>query len=159
MKKFILLISCVLIIIFSFSLISCENNTKAPKQNSVISPVDPTATINELWRGAEYSEDTELGEGNNTIKINIEVSTGRVTLTLHTNQNNLKSALEEFNLINGHENSGLYYVDTVNGMTADYDKDKSYWQIFDNGNLSPVGISDIEISNGNEYTFVYTEDK
>ena len=49
------------------------------------------------------------------------------------------------------------YVKTVNGITADYDKDGTYWAFSVNGELSQKGVDQTYVKNGDIYTFTVTK--
>ena len=50
------------------------------------------------------------------------------------------------------------FVTTVNGETADYDKDQAWWCLTDAaGEMTTVGVADIELHDGDSYAFTYTK--
>ena len=50
------------------------------------------------------------------------------------------------------------FVTTVNGETADWDKDQAWWCLTDaNGEMTTVGVADIALHDGDSYAFVYTK--
>lgn len=50
------------------------------------------------------------------------------------------------------------FVTTVNGVTADYDADGAWWCLTDAaGEMTTVGVADIELHNGDSYAFTYTK--
>ena len=49
-------------------------------------------------------------------------------------------------------------LSTVNGETADYDKDQAWWCLTDAaGEMTTVGVADIELHDGDSYAFTYTK--
>ena len=47
---------------------------------------------------------------------------------------------------------------TVNGITADYNADGAWWCLTDAaGEMTTVGVADIELHNGDSYAFTYTK--
>ena len=47
---------------------------------------------------------------------------------------------------------------TVNGETADWDKDQAWWCLNDaTGEMTTVGVADIALHDGDSYAFVYTK--
>lgn len=67
----------------------------------------------------------------------------------------LVTPLRESGLISGDEGEFGLYVKTVDGVTADYDTDGSWWKLSVNGVESPVGASDCPIEEGAVYTWEY----
>ena len=72
---------------------------------------------------------------------------------LETNYSNLGTTLQRLGLIKGEEGPYGLYIKDVNGITADYDKDGTYWALYINGEYSMTGVDQIEIKNGYVYSF------
>ena len=54
--------------------------------------------------------------------------------------------------------SAAGFVTTVNGETADWDKDQAWWCLTDaTGEMTTVGVADIALHDGDSYAFVYTK--
>ena len=50
------------------------------------------------------------------------------------------------------------FVTTVNGVTADYNADGAWWCLTDgDGEMTSVGVADIELHDGDSYAFTYTK--
>ena len=80
-----------------------------------------------------------------------------VTFTVKTDKDNLGDALLEYNLIDGDESDYGLYVKKVNGITADYDADKSYWAFYKDGQYMSTGVDSTKIADGEHYELVYTK--
>ena len=49
------------------------------------------------------------------------------------------------------------FVTTVDGVAADYNKDQAWWKLEDaSGEMTATGIGDIQLKEGDSYSFVYT---
>ena len=56
------------------------------------------------------------------------------------------------------EEAAAGFVTTVNGVTADYDADGAWWCLTDAaGEMTTVGVADIELHDGDSYAFTYTK--
>ena len=56
------------------------------------------------------------------------------------------------------EEAAAGFVTTVNGITADYNADGAWWCLTDAaGEMTTVGVADIELHNGDNYAFTYTK--
>ena len=66
-------------------------------------------------------------------------------------------ALVSAGLVVGHEASYGLYIDAVNGITADWDKDQTYWAFYINGEYATTGISDTEITADATYGLTLTK--
>ena len=80
------------------------------------------------------------------------------TYTLEvTDGEKLSDALVEAGLIS-QEEADAGFVTTVNGEAADWDKDKAWWCLTDaTGEMTSVGVADIELHDGDSYAFTYTK--
>ena len=74
-----------------------------------------------------------------------------------TDGEKLSDALAEAGIIS-EEEAAAGFVTTVNGETADWDKDSAWWCLTDaSGEMTSVGVADIELHDGDSYAFVYTK--
>lgn len=111
----------------------------------------------DLWTGAKYTEDTELGTGAMKILVEVKAEEKSVTFTLHTDQSVLRDALLEQELIEGEQGEYGLYVKVVNGITADYDVDQSYWALMENGEMAMSGVDGVSLKEGGHYELVRTK--
>ena len=107
-----------------------------------------------LWDNALYQEDTAFGDGKTTVEVEVKAEEKSVTFTLHTDEKMLGDALLSENLITGEEGDYGMYIQSVNGMVADYEADKSYWAFYQNGEYMNVGVDAAEIADGDHYELV-----
>lgn len=74
-----------------------------------------------------------------------------------TDGEKLSDALAEAGIISADE-AAAGFVTTVNGETADWDKDSAWWCLTDaSGEMTAVGVADIELHDGDCYAFTYTK--
>lgn len=114
--------------------------------------------VADVWENAKYTEDTELGEGSKTLKVVVEAEEKEVTFTIATDAETVGDALFEHELVVGDEGEYGLYIKEVNGMTADYDVDKSYWGFYQNGEYMMTGVDQTPFSDGDQYELVYTKE-
>ena len=138
MKKRIL--SLLLILCLVLTLCACSK-TKAP----------------DLWENALYTEDTELGQGAKTVTVQVQAEDKTVNFTIHTDSATLGEALMEHGLIAGEDSEFGLYVKQVNGITADYDVDQTYWGFYSGGEYMMSGVDTTEISGGESYELIRTK--
>ena len=110
-----------------------------------------------LWQNATYRSDKEFGKGAKTVQVEVKVEEQSVTFTLHTDKTYLGEALLEHDLIVGEPGQYGLYVKQVNGITADYAVDQSYWALYKNGEYGMSGVDTTEIADGEHYELVYTK--
>lgn len=80
--------------------------------------------------------------------------------TGHTDAEYLRGALEELEkaddlTIEGEESDYGLFIDTINGVTADYSKDKAYWALYVNGEYGNYGVDLQPLTDGDIYSLVY----
>ncbi len=74
-----------------------------------------------------------------------------------TDAENLRGALEQVDgLIAGEESAYGLMVYTVDGETADWDRDQSWWCLTKDGEWMDTGVDDTVIADGEHYEFTYT---
>ncbi len=99
-------------------------------------------------------EATKLGEGQMTFNFTVVDKDGNETkFEIKTNKTLVGEALQELNLIEGEPGAYGLYVKKVNGITADYDVDKTYWAFYVNGEYATSGVDTTTIEAGATYTF------
>ena len=110
-----------------------------------------------VWENATYRQDKEFGKGAKTLVVEVKAEEQAVTFTIHTDKDTVGAALLEHELIAGEESAYGLYIKVVNGITADYDVDQSYWAFYVNGEYAMSGADMTEIDEGATYQFVYTK--
>lgn len=116
-----------------------------------------SAAEKNLWQNASFRQDAEFGTGGKSFVAEVKAGEKSVSFTLHTDASTVGEALLEHDLISGEDGQYGLYVKTVNGITADYDKDKSYWLFYADGELTSTAADRTEIDEGVKYAFVYTK--
>lgn len=134
-------VSLVLAIICILSLAACGNS----------------ASKTGLWENATYLKDTQLGDGEKTVVVEVKAEEQTVTFTIKTDEKTVGAALLEHKLIDGDESEYGLYLKVVNGITADYDVDKSYWAFYVDGEYATSGVDTTEITEGVTYQLAYTK--
>ena len=135
----------------------CESRIEGEGQGTEsLLPSSAPKENNSLWDSAEYTEDTELGEGAVTIRAEVKAEDKSVTFTVHTDSETLGAALLENDLISGDEGEFGLYIKFVNGIEADYDKDGTYWSLSRNGEYLMTGADSTPITDGEHYELTRT---
>ena len=166
MKK---LIAVLLSVLFVFALVSCsdisenpendttlssENDTTLSSENDTTLSVEDSTADDSSWSEAIYTEDTVLGEGQSTIYLSVITPEKTVVFTVKTDKTVLGDALSEVKIIEGEEGPYGLYIKKVNGITADYDIDKHYWALSENGTDLMTGADGEKITGGEHYEIV-----
>ena len=72
--------------------------------------------------------------------------------TIKTNEDYLRGALEQENLITGDESDWGLYVKTVAGVTAD-DSANQYWALYIGDDYSQTGVDTTPVNDGDSFKF------
>lgn len=136
MKRILSLLLCFVLVL---SLAACGT----PDSQQEFTPVTDGETI---------------GEGAKTFPLEITDKDGNtVHVTVNTDEETVGAALEALNLVEGEESDYGLYVDTVNGITADYKVDGTYWAFYINGEYANTGLDQTPIVDGETYTLMVVE--
>ncbi|MBR3988897.1 MAG: DUF4430 domain-containing protein [Clostridia bacterium] len=95
---------------------------------------------------------TVLGEGEKVFDLTVTDYDGvESSFEIHTNKETVGEALMELGLLEGDEGPYGLYVKTVNGITADFDKDGKYWAFYIDGEYASTGVDVTKIESGKSY--------
>lgn len=154
MKKFPLkrtlsaILCSALIAAMALTATACSNETP----ENEIQLYSSTADEFQYVSGTVNTEATTLGEGQTAFALNVVDKDGNVSaFAINTDKETVGDALLELELISGEEGAYGLYVKTVNGITADYDTDGSYWAFYINGEYATSGVDTTTITDGATY--------
>ncbi len=99
---------------------------------------------------------TQQGEKTFTVEV-IDNEGVSKTYTGQTDAEYLRQALEELEgfTMEGSESEYGLFVDTVNGVTADYSADGSYWAFYVNGVMCDYGVDSQPVADQDAFTIRY----
>lgn len=141
-RKWLSFILCLaLIAAIALTAIGCDqaNNPETPETTAA---------------GDETTPITVKGEGATVFYLNVVDKDGNVTkFEIHTDKTIVGDALLELGLIAGEEGPYGLYVKTVNGITADYETDGTYWAFYEGDDYGMTGVDLTEIKAGATYAF------
>lgn len=141
-RKWLSFILCLaLIAAIALTAIGCDqaNNPETPETTAA---------------GDETTPITVKGEGATVFYFNVVDKDGNVTkFEIHTDKTIVGDALLELGLIAGEEGPYGLYVKTVNGITADYETDGTYWAFYEGDDYGMTGVDLTEIKTGATYAF------
>ena len=137
------LLCMMLIVAMAFTTVGCGT-----KDNGVNNQPSTEA------QGSTENENTVLGEGQTKFAFVVVDKDGNETsFEIHTDKTTVGDALLEVDLIAGETSEYGLYVKTVNGITADYDVDQTYWAFYVNGEYATAGVDSTTIEEGATYSF------
>lgn len=112
-----------------------------------------------VFTGCNQKNDASAGSSQSqtqTVSVTVEIvhESGNKTLNLKTEKKYLADALVEAGVI---EYSADGFYTTVNGITADYSADGSWWCVTKGGAQTLVGMNELELADGDKYEITYTK--
>lgn len=131
-------------VVFSFALFAagCGGEKKDAALGMVETSVQSESSI------------SVLGEGKTKFSLSVtDKEENETQFEIHTDKETVGEALSELGLIEGEESEYGLYVKTVNGITADYDKDGVYWAFYINGEYASAGVDSTKIVEADSYAF------
>ncbi len=135
------LLCTVLILAMALGTTGCNGNTGGGKTAS-----DDAQKV--------FEDGSVLGEGSTQFALSVTDQDGNETkFEIHTDQETVGEALVEIGFISGDDSEYGLYVKTVNGITADYDKDGVYWAFYIDGEYAAAGVDATAIEQGSSYSF------
>ena len=142
-----LVLSLLLAVVLAATCTACSKKTESP------AIVEKSG----LWANATYQADTEFGQGEKTVVVEVKADDNSVKFTVHTDETTVGAALMAHDLIAGDMGDYGLYVKVVNGITADYDVDQSYWAFYIDDEYAMTGVDTTEIAEGATYKLEYTK--
>lgn len=148
-KKIVtLMLAMMLVASMVASTVGCGGSNQQAQNSVQNTEVQSTETQN------EESQVAILGEGATQFAFTVIDKEGNETaFEIHTEKEIVGEALLELEMIAGEDGAYGLYVKTVNGITADYDVDQTYWAFYVNGEYATSGVDTTAIEEGMTYTF------
>ena len=133
----------MLIVAMAFTTVGCNTKTDKGTTESI-----------EVVQETVGNEVEVLGEGETKFLFTVVDKDGNETnFEIHTDKEIVGEALLDLELIAGDEGEFGLYVKTVNGITADYDVDQTYWAFYVDGEYAMSGVDATTIEDGMTYAF------
>lgn len=133
------LLLCLLTLVGLFA--ACKSPSKPPEGTLAPSVEDDVTT----------AANTPEERGTGAVSFNLTVTDldgTKKEFIVKTDKENVADALVEVGLVSGENSAYGLYIKVVNGITADYDVDKTYWSLLVNGKMSNVGASGVSVTEG-----------
>lgn len=138
MKKLLSLILCmVLIAAMALVVTGCSDKTDEAALTTTV-----------------YESGSVLGEGNASFTFTVsDIDGNESAFEVKTDKTTVGEALLDAGIIAGDDGEYGLYVKEVNGITADFDVDGTYWAFYINGEYAMTGVDDTDVEAGAAYAF------
>jgi len=159
-KLLSLILSTMLIVAMAFSMTACGgNDTDKETPNVGTEGQNVAGTVNDAPGDVQDEQGAQtdakvLGEGKTVFAFVVVDGEGNEhTFEIHTDKTTVGAALLEVKLIEGEDGPYGLYVKSVNGITADYDVDGTYWAFYINDEMAMTGVDATDVEAGATYSF------
>ena len=133
------ILAFVMVLALCFGMVACGK--KAPEATEAAS--------------AALEEGKTYGEGATAFTLSVtDPDKNTVTVTVKTDKDTVGAALVDLGLVSGTTSEYGLMVDTVNGITLDYNKDGKYWAFYINGGYADTGVDSTPVEADATYAFV-----
>lgn len=175
MKRTVSSILCLIMVMsLCFGLVACGSKPEAPATTEAATTA---AASEETTAATEAAEETTeaaadaadedgvviledgktYGEGATSFTFVVtDKDENTVTVTVNTDEQTVGAALVALNLVSGSTSEYGLMVDTVNGITLDYNKDNMYWSFYINDEYAMTGVDATPVEADATYSFVAT---
>ena len=144
----------MLIVAMALGTVGC--NTKQQEEKVTESVTQEVADNNQSVTEEENVEGEvqAVGEGQTKFLFTVVDKDGNETnFEVHTDKETVGEALLDLELIAGEDSEYGLFVKEVNGITADYDVDQTYWAFYVDGEYAMSGVDTTVIEEGKAYAF------
>lgn len=151
MKKFL---AIILALAMALSLTACGNTPvqQLDSGNDANVEANDGANTDADVKAPVVTDGAVLGEGAHSFVLEIADAEGKtITATVNTDEETVGAALLKLNVIQGEDSEYGLYVKTVNGVTADYEKDQTYWSFYIDGEYAQTGVDMTAVNDGSTY--------
>lgn len=138
MKKLRKIMAFLLALVMALALCACAKTDPAPAGKTTVGVKDGET----------------VGQGATAFSVEVKDAEGKTTkFTVQTDEKTVGAALQKLNIIAGEASDYGLYIKEVTGITADYDKDGTYWAFYIDGQYALTGVDLTDVKAGAAYTF------
>ncbi len=155
-RKIVTLICTALIAAMALTATGCAGNNTTGDAGDT-SSIQSQAVSEASEQTAVSATDvgiTVLGEGEMAFGLDVvDAENNESKFEIHTDKKTVGEALLDLGVIEGENGEYGLYVKTVNGITADYDTDGTYWAFYIDGEYAMTGVDQTDVVAGSTYMF------
>lgn len=116
------------------------------------STVDTSVTTNGNGESTTDTSETPVQKKAFTFIV-VDGDGNETSFSIQTDLETVGAALLAEHLIEGEDSAYGLYVKKVNGITADYDVNRTYWAFYINGEYAMTGVDSTPVTDGATYSF------
>lgn len=127
------------------------------KNKKMLLGVVALAAVIAVLLGVYFGTRPETSEGTKTITVTVvHKDASEAEYVFHTEEEYLGTVLTAEGLAEGEMGQYGLMISTVDGETADWDVDRSYWALYIGQDYATTGADGIVLTDGGEYSLVYS---
>ena len=141
------LLALLLALVLTVALAACgkQDTTETDGQTDTAAEQQVTLPV---------ADGATIGQGATAFTVEVQGADEKtVTFTVNTDETTVGAALLALGVVAGDDTEYGLYVKIVNGESADYDTDGSYWAFYINGEYAMTGVDTTTIEAGSTYAF------
>ncbi len=107
--------------------------------------------------GVYFLTRPDAQQGDKSVTVTVVHGDGtEKTFSYHTDAQMLGTLLQQEQLVQGTPGEYGLYIETVDGETADYSRDGSYWALYIGGEYAMTSADQTPLHDGDRFRLVYT---
>lgn len=127
------------------------------KNKKLLIAVIALVAVAALMIGISVANKPETAQGAKTITVTVVHKDGTSKdFEYHTDEEFLAPVLVAEGLVEGEDSEYGLMISAVDGETADWNVDQSYWALFIGEEYATTGASEIPVNDGDVFKLVYT---
>lgn len=144
MKKLVSILLCLAMLLS----LSCFAAAEAAEEKTA-----PEIVWDENNETILLEMDADYGEGAKEFTLAVNHLNQITICTVHTDEETVGAALAALNIVAGEDSDFGLYVKTIDGYTADYNVDGSYWAFYINDEYAQTGVDSTPVEADATYLF------
>ena len=127
------------------------------KNEKIIAAVVAVVVLIAIFAGIWFATRPETAAGSKTITVEVvHKDESTKTFTYKTDAEYLGEVLVAEGLVEGEDGPYGLYITAVDGETAIYEEDSSYWALYQDGEYAMLSADQTPINDGDSFSLVYT---
>ncbi len=136
-----------------------ESGTPRPSKRSMVAVAIFAVLVLFSLAFSIFAPKPDVGAKTVTLQV-VDDRGGLISYEIHTDAEYLRQALEETEglSVDGTESQYGLMIESVNGLTADWNADHAYWCIYVNDERAEYGVDSLPVRDGDVFRLQYTTD-
>lgn len=130
---------------------------KMKKNGKLVAAIVAVVVLIAAFAAIWYFTRPDVNDGTKTITVEVVYKDGSTkNFTYTSDKEYLGEVLVPEGLVTGEDGPYGLYITAVDGESAIYEEDGSYWALYQNGEYAPQSMDQTPIHDGDSFSLVYT---